>query len=171
MYTLNIEKTTNSPRGLKAQTSAEKIAAQKILDKVTFKNVTIVIEYNAGLYACKMPIERLTAQLCISGKRTKFLCPLGKNQVIELIASGKLEKIGSSDDLLKYHNSSRYHISNDGQAIEYYLKQKYHASFDHNAKMTTGAGEFRNTEVKFFSFDKTSGTPSATCESLKAIDR
>lgn len=169
MKTLVIEKTTNSPRGVKAQNEQEKKLANAILDKATFKNVTVVIEYNKGLYACKMPLDLVLKQLCNNGNRNKILCPLGKNQVIELINSGDLEKIGSASDLEKYHNSARYKISNDGQAIEYYLKQKYHTKFDHNAKMTAGDGEFRNTEVKFFSFDKTSGTPSATCESTKAI--
>lgn len=171
MKTLTLEKTTNSPRGLKEQTTTEKALAKKILNKIDFENATIVIEYNGGLYACKMPMRLLVKQLCVSGKRTKFLCPLGKSQVIELINSGDLEQIGVSTDLDKYFNSNRYHISNSGQAIEYYLKQKYHTKFNHTAKMTTGEGEFRNTEVKFFSFDKTSGTPSATCESIKAINK
>ena len=169
MKTLTIEKTTNSPRGLKAQTTKEKELAQAILKKANFENVTIVIEYNQNLYACKMPLKLVLKQLCNNGNRNKILCPLGKIQVIELIASGDLKKIGLSSDLEKYHNSNRYKITNDGQAIEYYLKQKYHCKFDHNAKMTNGNGEFKNTEVKFFSFDKTTGTPSATCESTKAI--
>lgn len=169
MKTLTIEKTTNSPRGLKTQSPQEKKLAQAILQKANFDKVTIVIEYNKNLYACKMPLELVVKQLCNNGNRNKILCPLGKNQVIENIENGNLEKIGSSNDLEKYHNSNRYKITNDGQAIEYYLKQKYHCKFDHNAKMTNGQGEFRNTEVKFFSFDKTSGTPSATCESTKAI--
>lgn len=169
MKTLAIEKTTNSPRGLKAQNAQELKLAKAILEKANFENVTVVIEYDKNLYACKMPLELVVKQLCNNGNRNKILCPLGKNQVINLIASGDLEKIGSSSDLEKYHKSSRYKINNDGQAIEYYLKQKYHCKFDHNAKMTNGNGEFKNTEVKFFSFDKTSGTPSATCESTKAI--
>lgn len=171
MKTLDIAKTTNSPRGLKAQTVQEAAAAKMILDKIKFNNATIIIEWSGKLYGCKMPMHRLTAQLCISGKRTKFLCPLGKNQVIDLILSGDLEMLGFSEELEKYHENKRYKVSNDGQAVEYFLKQKFHAKFNHTAKMTKGNGEFRNTEVKFFSFDKTSGTPSATCESLKAIAR
>ena len=171
MKKIDVAKITNSPRGLKVQTEEEKITAQKILDKINFDFATIVIEYNKNLYACKMPMHRLTAQLCISGARTKFLCPLSKTQVIDYIASGDLEKIGSSVDLEKYFNNSRYSVTNCGQAIEYYLAQKNHCKFDHTAKMTSGNGEFKNTEVKFFSFDKTSGSPSATCESLKAINK
>ena len=171
MKTLNIEKTTNSPRGLKAQTEQEQATAKMILQKINFKNATVIIEIHNKIYGCKMPMHRLTSQLAISGKRVKFLCPLGKNQVIDLILSGELEMLGFSEELEKYHDNKRYKISNDGQAIEYFLKQKFHTKFDHTAKMTKGAGEFRNTEVKFFSFDKTSGTPSATCESLKAIAR
>ena len=171
MKVIDVAKTTTSPRGLKAQTAQELAGAKKILEKVNFKYATIIIEYDKNLYACKMPMHRLTAQFCISGKKTRFLCPLSKNQVIEFIASGELERIGESESLNKYFESNRYKVSNCGQAIEYYLKQKYHTKFNHTAKMTSGCGEFRNTEVKFFSFDKTSGTPSATCESLKAINK
>lgn len=110
-------------------------------------------------------MHRLTENLAISGKKCKFLAPLGKNQVIDLIENGTLEKIGSSDDLEKFGKS------NNGKNIEYFLARKTRKSFDHSGKMTDGNGEFRNTEVKFFSFDKTSGTPSATCESLASIDR
>ena len=171
MKTLNIAKTTNSPRGLKAQSALEKATAQKILDKINFENATIIIEIHNKLFGCRMPMSRLCENLAVSGQRVKFLCPLGKNQVNDLIISGDLEMLGFSEELEKYHENKRYKISNDGQAIEYFLKQKYHAKFHHTAKMTKGNGEFRNTEVKFFSFDKTSGTPSATCESLKAINK
>ena len=78
-----------------------------------------------------------------------------------------LELIGTSEDLQKYYDNPRYKgISNDGQAVEYLLAQKYHCTFDHFGSMTTNGGEFRNTEVKFFSFDKTTGTPSATIERI-----
>ena len=169
MKTLTIEFKSTSPRGVKAQSPKEKELAQKILQSTSFDKVTVVIEYNKDLYACKMPLDLVLKRLANNGNRNKILCPLSKIQVIDLIASGDLEKIGLSSDLEKYHNSNRYKITNDGQAIEYYLKQKYHCKFDHNAKMTNGNGEFKNTEVKFFSFDKTTGTPSATCESTKAI--
>ena len=169
MKIINANKQTNSPRGLKQQTELEKLTAKKLLEKVNFKNATIVIEYNSQLYACKVPMYRLTDQLAISGKRAKFLCPFGKSQVIDFIANGDLEKIGSSEDLDKYFNSNRYKVTNNGQAIEYFLSQRYHAKFDHYGKMTGGNGEFRNTEVKFFSFDKTTGTPSATCENITVI--
>ena len=169
MKTLNIEFKSTSPRGTKAQSPQEKALAKKILQQANFEKVTVVIEYNKNLYACKMPLELVLKRLANNGNRNKILCPLSKIQVIENIENGNLEKIGSSSDLEKYHNSNRYKITNDGQAIEYYLKQKYHCKFDHNAKMTTGQGEFKNTEVKFFSYDKTTGTPSATCESTKSI--
>lgn len=163
--TVNINKTTTSPRGLKAQTEIEKTAAAKILEKITFKNATIVFEINGSLYWCKMPMHRLTDNLAVSGKKCKFLAPLGKNQVFDLIADGTLEKIGNSADLEAFGKS------NNGKNIEYFLARKTRKSFNHTGKMTDGNGEFRNTEVKFFSFDKTSGTPSATCESLASLDR
>ena len=112
-----------------------------------------------------MPFNRLTENLAISGKKCKFLSPLGKNQVLELIENGTLENIGNSADLEKFGKS------NNGKNIEFFLARKTRKGFDHNGKMTNGNGEFRKTEVKFFSFDKTSGTPSATCESLASIDR
>lgn len=163
--TVNISKTTLSPRGLKEQTATEKLYAKKILDKISFKFATVVFEFKGGLYWCKMPFNRLTDNLAISGKKAKFLSPLGKNQVADLIASGTLEKIGNSADLEKYGKS------NNGKNIEYFLSAKTHQKFDHTGKMIDSNGEFRKTEVKFFSFDKTSGTPSATCESLASIDR
>lgn len=163
--TVNISKITTSPRGLKAQTEQEKVYAQKILDKINFDFCTVIFEYNGGLFWCKMPMHRLTDNLAISGKKCKFLAPLGKNQVIDLIEDGTLEKIGSSDDLEKFGKS------NNGKNIEYFLARKTRKGFDHSGKMTDGNGEFRGTEVKFFSFDKTSGTPSATCECLASIDR
>lgn len=163
--TVNIEKATNSPRGLKAQTEQEKIYAHKILEKIGFKNATVVFEINGNLYWCKMPMNRLTENLAISGKKCKFLSPLGKSQVLELVANGTLENIGKSSDLEKFGKS------NNGKNIEFFLARKTRQKFDHTGKMTNGNGEFRNTEVKFFSFDKTSGTPSATCESLASIDR
>lgn len=169
MKTLKIEFQSTSPRGTKAQSPQEKALAKKIMQQANFEKVTVVIEYNNNLYACKMPLELVLKRLANNGNRNKILCPLSKIQVIENIENGNLEKIGSSSDLQKYHNNPRYKITNDGQAIEYYLKQKYHAKFDHNAKMTAGQGEFKNTEVKFFSYDKTTGTPSATCESTKSI--
>ena len=169
MKTLKIDFVSTSPRAPKAQTMQEKKLANAIVKKANFENVTVVIEYKNTLYACKMPLELVLKRLASNGNRNKILCPLSKTQVIENIANGNLEKIGYSSDLEKYHNNSRYKITNDGQAIEYYLKQKYHCKFDHQAKMTAGQGEFKNTEVKFFSYDKTSGTPSATCESTKAI--
>lgn len=169
MKTLNIEFKSTSPRGTKAQSPQEKALAKKILQEANFEKVTVVIEYNKNLYACKMPLELVLKRLANNGNRNKILCPLSKIQVIENIENGNLEKIGSSNDLQKYHDSNRYKITNDGQAIEYYLKQKYHCKFDHNAKMTAGQGEFKNTEVKFFSYDKTTGTPSATCENTKSI--
>lgn len=169
MKTLKIDFVSTSPRGTKAQSPQELKLAAAILKKANFENVTVIIEYNKNLYACKMPLELVLKRLASNGNRNKILCPLSKTQVIENIANGNLEKIGYSSDLEKYHNNARYKITNDGQAIEYYLKQKYHCKFDHQAKMTAGQGEFKNTEVKFFSYDKTSGTPSATCESTKAI--
>ena len=169
MKTLKIEKVSTSPRGAKVQSATEKKLAKAILEKASFENVTIVIEYNKNLYGCKMPLELVLKQLANNGERNKILCPLSKSQVIENIENGNLEKIGSSQDLEKYHDNPRYKITNNGQAVEYFLKQKYHCKFDHQAKMTSGQGEFRKTEVKFFSFDKTSGTPSATCESTKSI--
>ena len=171
MLVINENNTTTSPRGLKEQTAQEKATAKKILEKINFKNATIVFEINQELFICKMPMERLTANLAISSKKCKFLSPLGKSQVLEFIENGKLEKIGNSSDLEKYHNNPRYKIGNNGHAIEYFIAQKYHTKFDHQGKMTEGSGEFRNTEVKFFSFDKTSGTPSATCESLASLER
>lgn len=169
MKTLNIEFKSTSPRGVKAQSPQELKLAAAILKKANFENVTVIIEYNKNLYACKMPLELVLKRLANNGNRNKILCPLSKTQVIENIDNGNLEKIGSSSDLEKYHNNTRYKITNDGQAIEYYLKQKYHTKFNHSAKMTAGQGEFKNTEVKFFSYDKTSGTPSATCENTKSI--
>lgn len=163
--TVNINKTTTSPRGLKAQTEVEKAAAEKILAKIQFKNATVIFEINSGLFWCKMPMHRLTDNLAVSGKKCKFLAPLGKNQVLDLIADGTLEKIGESADLEAFGKS------NNGKNIEYFLAKKTRKSFDHTGKMTDGNGEFRGTEVKFFSFDKTSGTPSATCESLASLDR
>ena len=163
MKIINVAKTTNSNRGLKQPTPQEQAHAQKLIDSVNFKYCTIVIEIGSGLYACKMPIARVFSQIALNGKRAKILCPLGKSQVLEFIASGDLEKIGQSSDLEKYHNNPRYKVSNNGHAIEYFLAQKAHTKFDHNGKMLGGSGEFRNTEVKFFSFDKTTGTPSATC--------
>lgn len=163
--TVNIAKTTLSPRGLKEQTATEKAYAKKILDKINFEFATVIFEINGELFWCKMPFNRLTDNLAISGKRAKFLSPLGKNQVLDLIESGTLEKIGNSSDLEKFGKS------NNGKNIEYFIARKTHQKFDHNGKMTDSNGEFRNTEVKFFSFDKTSGTPSATCENLASIDR
>lgn len=163
--TVNIAKTTTSPRGLKVQTATEKAYAKKILDKINFEYATIIFEIGGEIFWCKMPFNRLTDNLAISGKKCKFLSPLGKSQVISLIADGTLEKIGNSSDLEKFGKS------NDGKNIEFFLASKTHKKFDHNGKMTDGNGEFRGTEVKFFSFDKTSGTPSATCENLKSIDR
>lgn len=163
--TVNIAKTTLSPRGLKEQTATEKAYAEKILNKINFECATVIFEFKGGLYWCKMPFNRLTENLAISGKKAKFLSPLGKNQVADLIENGTLEKIGNSKDLEKFGKS------NNGKNIEYFLSAKTHQKFDHNGKMTDGNGEFRNTEVKFFSFDKTSGTPSATCENLASIDR
>ena len=163
--TVNIEKTTTSPRGLKEQNATEREYAKKILEKIGFKNATIVFEINGNLYWCKMPMNRLTENLAVSGKKCKFLSPLGKSQVLELIANGTLEQIGYSADLEQFGKS------NNGQNIEFFLARKTRQKFDHTGKMTNGNGEFRNTEVKFFSFDKTSGTPSATCESLASIDR
>ena len=169
MKTLNIAKISTSPRGLKKQTEQEKATAQKILEKINFEYATVVFEINNQLYIAKMPMYRLTENLAISGKKCKFLSPLGKSQVLECISNGMLENVGASQDLEKYHNNKRYKVSNDGQAIEYYLAQKFHVKFDHYGKMENG--EFRNTELKFFSFDKTTGTPSATCESLATINK
>ena len=162
---VNIEKTTSSPRGLKKQTATEPATAKKILDKIGFKNATVVFEIKKELFWCKMPMHRLTENLAVSGNKCKFLSPLGKSQVLDLIANGTLEKIGNSADLEQFGKS------NNGKNIEYFLARKTKQKFDHNGKMTNGNGEFRNTEVKFFSFDKTSGTPSATCESLASLDR
>lgn len=163
MKTIDTAKMTNSNRGLKQPTPQERAHAQKLIASVQFKKVTVVIEIGGGLYACYMPKERVFAQIALNGKRAKILCPLGKAQVLQYISSGDLEKIGVSSDLEKYHNNKRYKVSNDGHAIEYFLAQKTHTKFDHNGKMLGSTGEFRNTEVKFFSFDKTTGTPSATC--------
>lgn len=169
MKTLKIEFVSNSPRKARKQTAQELKLVKAITSKAQFDNVTIVIEYDKNLYACKMPLELVLKRLVNNGNRNKILCPLSKTQVIENINNGNLQKIGCSSDLQKYHDSNRYKITNDGQAIEYYLKQKYHAKFNHSAKMTAGQGEFKNTEVKFFSYDKTTGTPSATCENTKSI--
>ena len=163
--TVNISKTTTSPRGLKVQTATERETAEKILAKINFEFATVVFEISGSLYWCKMPMHRLTENLAISGKKCKFLAPLGKSQVLDLIESGTLEKIGTSQDLEQFGKS------NNGKNIEYFLARKTRKGFDHNGKMTDGQGEFRGTEVKFFSFDKTSGTPSATCESLASLDR
>ena len=171
MKTLKIEKVSASNRKAKEQTTQEKATAQKLLSKCNFDNATVVIEYNKKLYACKMPLDLLLKQLSIAPSRVKINCPFGKNQVVDLIATNDLECIGESENLKKYYNNPRYKVKNDGQAVEYYIAQKYHTKFDHYAKMSKGAGEFRNTEVKFFSFDKTTGTPSATCENLKTINK
>ena len=146
--TVNIAKTTASPRGLKVQTATEKAYAKKILDKINFEYATVIFEINGNLFWCKMPMHRLTENLAISGKRCKFLSPLGKSQVLDLVENGTLEKIGSSADLEKFGKS------NDGKNIEFFLASKTHKKFDHSGKMTSGNGEFRGTEVKFFSFDK-----------------
>ena len=97
--TVNIEKATNSPRGLKAQNEQEKAYAKKILNKINFEYATVIFEINQKLYWCKMPFNRLTENLAISGKKCKFLSPLGKSQVLELIENGTLENIGNSADL------------------------------------------------------------------------
>lgn len=167
MKTLTIEKVSTSPRATKAQTDFEKSLATKVLQKANFENVMVVIEYKQELFACKMPLQLVLKQLCNNGERNKVLCPLSKSQVQENIANGNLQKIGYSSDLLKYHDNKRYKVKNNGQAIEYFLKQKYHCKFNHYGNMNEG--EFKNCEVKFFSFDKTSGTPSATFENTKTI--
>ena len=169
MKIINAMKTTNSPRGIKVQTELEIETAQKVLDKINFENAIIVIEKNGTLFACKIPMYNLVKGLAITGKKCKILCPLGKNQVDEFIENGELTKIGISTDLEKFYNKSYYSVSNNGQAIEYFLAQQKHCKFHHQTKMLNGKGEFLNCEVKFFSFDKTSGTPSATFESLKTI--
>lgn len=165
---INTAKQAGGNRPLKVQTAQEVQAANRLLKEISFKYATVVIEYNGELWACKMDMSRLLQGLSISGKRAKVNCPFGKKQVEEMIDNAdELELIGESAELEKFHGNPRYKgVTNDGQAVEYLLAQKYRCKFDHYGSMTTNGGEFRNTEVKFFSFDKTTGTPSATIERL-----
>lgn len=165
---VNTAKQAGGNRPLKVQTAQEIAAANRLLKKINFKYATVVIEYSGELWACKMSMTRLLQGLSISGKRVKINCPFGKKQVEQMIDNAdELELIGESEELEKYYNNPRYKgVSNDGQAVEYLLAQKYHCKFDHYGSMSTNGGEFRGTEVKFFSFDKTTGTPSATVESI-----
>ena len=85
MKTLKIEFVSNSPRKARTQTAQELKLVKAITSKAQFENVTIVIEYNQNLYACKMPLELVLKRLVNNGNRNKILCPLSKTQVIENI--------------------------------------------------------------------------------------
>ena len=168
LQVINTAKQAGGNRPLKVQTAQEVQAANRLLQKITFKYATVVIELDGELWACKMDMARLLQGLSISGKRAKVNCPFGKKQVQQMIEDADaLELIGTSEDLQKYYDNPRYKgVTNDGQAVEYLLAQKYRCKFDHYGSMSTNGGEFRGTEVKFFSFDKTTGTPSATIERI-----
>lgn len=163
MKIINDAKVAGGNRPLKVQTPQEKRTAEKLVKKSGIKYATVIIEMDGELWACKMLMSRLMEGLAISGEKAKILCPFGKKQFLQLVDDGdRIELIGYSDDLDEFR--SRKGVSNNGHAIEYYLAKKYHAKFDHFGSMATNGGEFRGTEVKFFSFDKTTGTPSATVE-------
>lgn len=159
---INISFVSTSPN-TKMQDSKSKAAAEKLAAEIP-EIFTCIFKINDLLYWAKVPKSRILERYRVSGSRAKILTPLSKKQVITLINNGTLEKIGVYTDLKKYYNGN-YSVSNDGQAVEYLVAQKSHTKFTHTGKMST-AGEFRNTEVKFFDFDKTTGTPSATCKAI-----
>lgn len=174
MKTLNVCFESTSNRKAKELSRYEVKLSDILKTSVSCKFALPVFVIDGGLYACKMPIELLFSRIAFGKANNKFLSPLGKNQVKAFIASGDLEKIGVTADLDYYIENPRYKtksgklaISNYGQAVEYYLAKKYHAKFNHYGKMIEG--EFKGCEVKLFNFDKTTGTPSATCESTKTI--
>lgn len=174
MKTINVCFESTSNRKAKELSRYEVKLSDILKTSVNCKYAMPIFVIDGGLYACKMPIDLLFNRIAFGKANNKFLSPLGKNQVKTHIASGELEKIGETADLDYYIENPRYKtksgklaISNYGQAVEYYLAKKYHAKFDHYGKMTEG--EFRGCEVKLFNFDKTTGTPSATCESTKTI--
>lgn len=174
MKTLNACFESTSNHGAKVLTAKESRLANILKKGINADKVMPIFVMNGSLYACRMDIGFLFDRIAFGKANNKFLSPFGRNQVKSYVESGDLEKIGEISDLDYYIGNPRYKtksgklaISNYGQAVEYYLAKKYHAKFNHYGKMTEG--EFKGCEVKLFNFDKTTGTPSATCESTKTI--
>lgn len=176
LVTVTTEFKAGGNKPAKVLTKKEVKMAQILQAHVNAKNLLACFIYDGNVYACKMDIDRLYSRLAFGKNNNKFLSPLGRNQVIELIDDGTLKPIGTTENLDYYIKNDRYKsasgkykVTNYGQAIEYYIAQKAHAKFDHYGKITEGNGEFNGCEVKLFNFDKTTGTPSATCPDTKTI--
>lgn len=174
MKNINVGFESTSNRKAKKLNRYEVKLSNILKTSINCKYAMPVFVIDGNLYVCKMPIRRLFERIAFGKTNNKFLSPLGRNQVKAFIANDRLEKIGTTADLDYYIGNPRYKtksgklaISNYGQAVEYYLAKKYHAKFNHYGKMIEG--EFKGCEVKLFNFDKTTGTPSATCESTKTI--
>lgn len=99
-------------------------------------------------------------------KGNKILCPVGKNQFIDLLneKSPYIKHIGSESDFLLYASHIRQY-NNNGKPMQKFIANRLHTKTDLNAKLSKGGDCIiyggRCNEVKLFDFTKTSGTPSA----------
>lgn len=164
LKTIDTPKQAGGNRPLKQQTAEERAFADYLCKTSGIKYATIVNEFDGELWACKMPLSRLLKGLCLSNGKAKILAPFGKKQLMQMIDDAEdLELIGTVEDLDDIIAKKGGRI-NRGQAVEYFIARKYHCKFDHIGRMTTNGGEFRGTELKYFGWSTTTGTPSATCE-------
>lgn len=156
--TVNIDFVSTSPNTKAQDNESKKRASQIAVDCPAF--FSCIFKIGGHLFGADIPKDKILLRYRISGSKAKILSPLSKKQVLYLVAFNKLSDLGTAEKLQKYY-SGKYSISNDGQAIEYLVAQVRHLKFDHNGKMSP-SGECGGREFKFFDFDKTTGTPSAT---------
>jgi hypothetical protein len=100
-------------------------------------------------------------------KGKKVNCPVGKNQLIDLINSNSeyIEYMGTFEEFLRYRNNIKIK-GNNGTPMQKWLSYKWHTTTNTTAKLANGGDGIirrgRVNEVKFFDWTKTTGTPSAT---------
>ena len=72
MKVINVNKQTNSPRGLKQQTMLEQQAAKKLLEKVNFKNATIVTSFSINVVKIS-PTGAISTQISNAASLKQYL--------------------------------------------------------------------------------------------------
>ena len=162
--------TSNNKNALKALTIGEKSYLYDFMEKATMKhfinNEKVQLKFfgicfttdNKNIYGYRIPIENGLTRVKTNydGKNTmqfKIAVPHGKQQQNDFINNNNVVFIGTMQDLEKIHNKHNELKNNDGKAIEFLLKNKYHCKFYHNNSLLNGGDLlYGNTEIKFFNW-------------------
>jgi hypothetical protein len=143
----NNSRNTKTPKTLnEVQLEAYRNATKKI------NKYAVMYCINEKVYGIKIPKDCIENRLSYYGKQLVLMLPINKAQMLELIENGSATYYCTKNELEA--KKQELNLNNNGQAIEYIIKEKDKVKIDHTRRLAEGGDGYRY-EIKYYEYGST----------------